>query len=280
MFYQAMLNGDNYCRFINGYYEFPLHWHSEIEIMYCLNGSFEMDIKSTAYSVCKGQSVFIDSAAPHNYRASNASTQTLLIEIGPIFLKKEFQMIAELIFDRHIIDVSSAEIEPTEISSDLDRLFKVIIHELESPGSPGSEWIISGCLYELSALIIRRFPCHIDSSSQRKKKLEAIEHVNQALQYTREKFNSVITIENVAKLTGLGISNFCKQFKKATQMSFHQYLNVFRIEKACSLLFGTEDSIGDISKKVGFTETKTFCRVFRKLMHLSPTEYREKIIRK
>jgi len=186
--------------------------------------------------------------------------------MGENFLKKNFQDLSERSFYEPVMD---------NIPERIKNLFDTILTELKQPDSIGSEWIITGCLFELAAFMLRELPGKSDISGQRIDRIRAIQSVSKSLEHMRMNYHKKITVEEAAQLTGHRKSSFCKHFKKATQMTFHKYLNTFRIDRACRMLSNGYDSIASIAKETGFFETKTFCRVFRENMKLTPTEYRK-----
>jgi transcriptional regulator GlxA family with amidase domain len=48
-----------------------------------------------------------------------------------------------------------------------------------------------------------------------------------------------------------------------------------RIKKACSLLLNTSESVNNISKMSGYDNPASFRRIFKQIMGISPSEYRE-----
>ncbi|MBD9097721.1 MAG: AraC family transcriptional regulator [Ruminococcaceae bacterium] len=70
-------------------------------------------------------------------------------------------------------------------------------------------------------------------------------------------------------------SNFCRNFKLATGTSFHNYLAKYRIINSCYLLRSTDYSIGKIAESVGCNDTHSFCRTFKKIMNMTPLQYRK-----
>jgi len=69
---------------------------------------------------------------------------------------------------------------------------------------------------------------------------------------------------------------FCKMFKKATGLTFTDYLGRVRVEKAKSLLLNPNLRISEIAYAVGFQSLTHFNRVFRELTGRSPTNFRKK----
>jgi AraC-like DNA-binding protein len=67
---------------------------------------------------------------------------------------------------------------------------------------------------------------------------------------------------------------FCKLFKKATGLTFTEYLGRVRIEKAKALLLNPHLRISEIAYDVGFQSLTHFNRVFRQVTGRSPTAFR------
>jgi AraC-like DNA-binding protein len=66
-------------------------------------------------------------------------------------------------------------------------------------------------------------------------------------------------------------------FKKATGMTFTDYLGRVRVEKAKNLLLNPHLRVSEIAYAVGFQSLTHFNRVFRALTGQSPTDFREKL---
>jgi AraC-like DNA-binding protein/ligand-binding sensor protein len=83
-----------------------------------------------------------------------------------------------------------------------------------------------------------------------------------------------IDLDNVAKAMHVSTFYFCKIFKKATGLTFTDYLGRVRIEKAKSLLLNPHLRISEIAYDVGFQSLTHFNRVFRQVTAQSPTAFR------
>ena len=84
-----------------------------------------------------------------------------------------------------------------------------------------------------------------------------------------------IDLDKVATAMHVSTFYFCKMFKKATGLTFTDYLSRVRVEKAKTLLLNPHLRISEIAYDVGFQSLTHFNRMFRKIVGQSPTAYRE-----
>lgn len=273
MFYQPLLIGNEpYYVYVVAFSPFGAHWHNEIEIIRCLSGSFKARIDGREYTVHRDEIVFVASAESHEFYDCEAGTKVQYVELGSIFLGNDFHIISELGFTKPVISLD----KNSDLYCDASPLVYSVLERLEAECVSPSvvhNWIVKSCLYDIAALMLR-LPSKKELSKERKNRMQAISNIQPAIDYISENYNHDITVEEIARFTGYSKSNFCNHFKVATQMSFHKYLNICRIGKACVLLAGKNMPIGKISEELGFGETKTFCRVFKQIMNMTPTEYR------
>lgn len=86
-----------------------------------------------------------------------------------------------------------------------------------------------------------------------------------------------LSVGDVAKMLNMSVFYFCKVFRKATGMTFTEYLAQVRVAKARNLLQNPHVRISEVAFEVGFQSITHFNRVFRKLTGESPTAYRSRM---
>lgn len=64
-------------------------------------------------------------------------------------------------------------------------------------------------------------------------------------------------------------------FKETSGVCFAEYLEKCRIDKSCTLLSDTQKTILEIASYVGYNSVYSFRRAFKRLFHVSPSQYRE-----
>ena len=98
-----------------------------------------------------------------------------------------------------------------------------------------------------------------------------------AKQFIADNYSESLSLEQVAKAVNTSSFYFCKMFKRITGLNFTEYVSRVRIERAKNLLLNPNLRISEIAFEVGFQSLTHFNRVFRKMVGLSPTDYRGKL---
>jgi AraC-like DNA-binding protein len=100
--------------------------------------------------------------------------------------------------------------------------------------------------------------------------------IRRAKAYISGHYGDPVSLDEMARTTHVSTFYFCKIFKKATALTFTDYLGRVRVEKAKNLLLNPHLRVSEIAYTVGFQSLTHFNRVFRKLAGESPTDFREK----
>ncbi len=90
-------------------------------------------------------------------------------------------------------------------------------------------------------------------------------------------YGDPISLDEIAQAMHVSTFYFCKMFKRATGLTFTDYLGRVRVEKAKNLLLNPHLRVSEIAYTVGFQSLTHFNRVFRKIAGEAPTDFREKL---
>jgi two-component system response regulator YesN len=104
--------------------------------------------------------------------------------------------------------------------------------------------------------------------------------VRRARAYIYEHFSeSDLTLEKAAESLQVSSVYLSRIFKQELGISFVSFITILRIKKASSLLNSTELSILEIAEEVGYDTQHYFSTSFKKLMGVSPNQYRKTILK-
>lgn len=102
--------------------------------------------------------------------------------------------------------------------------------------------------------------------------------IHQLKQFIMEYSHEDITLDALAKKVGLSPIYISKMFKEKQGVNYIDFLTECRIEKAKKLMGDPEKSIKEITFEVGYHDPNYFSKVFKKMCHVSPKEYRKTLL--
>lgn len=98
--------------------------------------------------------------------------------------------------------------------------------------------------------------------------------IQTSIDYITEHHMENLSIQQVAGVVNFSPTYFCRLFKKETGHSFVSYLTFVRIQRSVRLLRHTNYTIEQIAFDLGFNTQSYFSTIFKKVVGLSPSEYR------
>ncbi|WP_432663626.1 AraC family transcriptional regulator [Wukongibacter baidiensis] len=215
------------------------HNHSYAQIVIPLESYVYIQTDYGNFQIDDKSLGFIPPNCYHQYR-SESGKKSLVINIPNSMIKKT---------DMEKLKSSSK----TLIDNRISLLISLITQEIEE--NPDSESVKYLFFYLYDKIIER-------------KKSKSIDYIN-------KHYNESISVSHLAALEHYNVNYYTEWFKKQTGMTPRDYIQRLRIEKAKELLLTTKYSISEISNQVGYDHSSSFCRIFKLLENMNPTEYRK-----
>ena len=100
------------------------------------------------------------------------------------------------------------------------------------------------------------------------------EQLKPALEYIETHYGQPITLEALARLSGLSPKYFCRFFRAIVHRSPIDYVNYYRVECASHFLTTTDMTVAEIAQHCGFNDSSFFIKQFRKYKGTTPRHYR------
>lgn len=97
-----------------------------------------------------------------------------------------------------------------------------------------------------------------------------------AQEYIEKRFREKITVDELSEHSGIGRRTFERRFKKATSNTVVEYIQRVKVEAAKKQLESGRKTVNEVMFDVGYSDTKAFRDVFRKITGMSPVDYRNK----
>lgn len=161
-------------------------------------------------------------------------------------------------------------------------------NRLYSSGGANSYWNLLLYLVEkytdrqTAILASKYFAIDIDRDNQsafamfQGQKNHTDDKIKTAQEFIDSNIKEKITIDELADLVAIGRRSFERRFKVATNNSVLEYINRVKIESAKRSFEMSRKNINEVMYNVGYTDTKSFRTIFKKITGLTPIEYRNK----
>lgn len=104
------------------------------------------------------------------------------------------------------------------------------------------------------------------------------DRINTVYKFLMSNFHREISLQEIANVSHMSPTAFCRYFKSRTQKSFTQFLNELRVGHASKLLHDKSYSISDVCYESGFNNFTNFNKFFKAITKETPSNYRRKLI--
>jgi len=102
----------------------------------------------------------------------------------------------------------------------------------------------------------------------------AVRHLVRARDLADARYAEPLTVDDLAAAASLSRAHFSREFRRAFGETPYSYLLSRRLERAATLLRGTEYTVADICMQVGLTSVGSFTTSFTRAYGVTPTQYR------
>ncbi len=243
-----------------------MHRHSDVlELLYIKDGSGSYFINNSTYMVHKGNLIICSADVLHgehvlemNHMEScccvlnqvsvpGLPANTLLPEsASPVLFLDRDQELADYLFSG---------------------LYEALQHR---PASAASCQLLSAAILNLVWENLQERSSSIERGQPREDQF-----MQKVLSYMSRHYQEDLQLQDLGETFHISSYHFAHIFKKATGYSPMQYLTCLRIGEAQNLLMNTTLSISAVSEQTGFHDHAHFSSTFKKLVKLTPREYRQ-----
>ena len=105
--------------------------------------------------------------------------------------------------------------------------------------------------------------------------LEPYTEMAKTIKYMNEIYREQISVESLAEIACLSLSQFERKFKKMFHTTPLKYITKLRLNEACRALSQSTDSVAQIALKTGFCDQSYFTKIFTNKIGITPKAYRK-----
>ena len=239
-------------------FDFVPHAHHNVELLICTEGEYRVSCNFNEVILHRGDAMIAFSNDVHAYHR-HPSAKGIMIIASPTLLPG-----TQGLLNRQYGNFFFEQDE--ELVSLGEALFREYTQDADMDVMTGYLYVIYGKLRKSLPQIERVFP--VDS-----------EHFSKILQYVSEHYTQKLSLRSISEQFGISTCHISRTFTQKLSCSFLGYLHTLRVEHAKTLLQHSSQSILEIAYESGFSDQRTFNRVFKELTALTPKEYRKQQLR-
>ncbi len=252
-----------------GYYPQARHHYrerpsgsSQYILIYCVDGKGEISLNKTLHTVPADHFFIIPAGMSHAYHSDEQNPWSIYWI--------HFSGLKSINYSRFACQPLPIERSKTSRINDRIDLFSEIFRNLDRGFSIETLEYVNLCLPHLLASFTHLSQFRLIKESGEK------DPVAQSINFMLESLTKKLKLDEIAAETSLSASHFSRLFVNRTGHSPIDYFIQLKIQRACRLLDNSGWMIADVAREMGFDDQFYFSKVFRKVMGMSPGEYRKR----
>ena len=250
------------------------HVHRELEIGLVLDGVAQMTVDGHCFVLQSGSLYFINANEPHDIvAASESAVRIVYMQVSTHFCQDYLHLFRnlELVWHDLTNHISLAD------NLALTRLLlDVIVNYLDEGELSLLHSLTAICRLFARLLDIvpyRRF----DEAAYQAKKRRTL-RLQRITEYISAHCTEKISLSTLAEMEGVSVTHLSHFIHDNLNMTFQEYLNNLRLEKALHLINNTRHTLTDICMECGFSDVKYLNQNFQKHFGCAPRDYRASVL--
>lgn len=229
------------------------HFHKNLELIYIIEGNLNCTLNNVTYKMTAGDFGLCLPYDIHSYVPEKGCEYWILVFSGD-FVHSFSKEIVGKVGDGFVFRLK----KPVETYVKAQLIYN----------NAHTEYTLKSCLYAICEAYLSAVPLI-------PKDTEKAEIIVRIADYVFEKHTTRISLKDIATAFGYDYNYMSRHFKNIFNMSFTNFVNLYRLETAIELLKNTNDSLLEIALNSGFQSVRNFNDFFAKSLNTTPSKYRK-----
>ncbi len=183
------------------------------------------------------------------------------------------RLMAEILKRRDMIFYANSVVDEGHSYQDIRDIFFQLTAEYVSK-THSTECFLDSLMLRLLDRLVENY--RLGDNAIKAYETENDARMREIMQYILANLNQEISLNDLADQMFVSTSTLSRIFKKATGEYFADYVMELRVKMALGLLRHSDQNMTQIAMGAGFNNSASFNRAFKKVMGVTPSEYREK----
>lgn len=254
IFHQPLNSSSNYNFNISNYADtqWQPHFHKNLELIYVIKGGVNATLNGVNYTLNEGDFGLCLPFDIHSYTPKENTKYWVLVFSEDFIRYSAKQLVKKAVGFPFRCDAS---------------VTNFILNRLINNPAP-TILTLKSCLYALMEEFFANITLIAKTSNDR-----LTPHL--IIDFIETNYHNNLSLSNLAKQFGYDYNYMSRYFHNTFNMSFTDFLNIYRLENAINLLENTNKSISSIALESGFQSIRSFNKSFKNNMKITPLQYRK-----
>lgn len=253
-------------------FDYPWHYHPELEITYILSSQGVRYVGNSTENFYADDLVLLGANLPHAWHRTAGEaepTTAIVIYLKEDFLQERWMQSIEFTAIRHLFNAMNKG-----IAVDTAKALQLKPRFLELLKAPPFEKMILllQLLQELAWNTNYRFLCEHEFTCPLNHTDNA--RINAVYDYIQTHYLQQVSLADIAARLNMSEEYFSRFFSRTMKKPFFEFLNEYKINRACKLLLETDKQISEVCYESGFESVSFFYRQFKKFKKCQPRNFR------
>lgn len=250
--------------------EMDTHWHDNMELLLVLKGSVEIMVMGELYNIEENDIFIINSKEIHSISKKTDENLLLLVQFDVKFYSRYHYKFNEVMFKNDYF-IKKENKKETQI---LKKHIANMVWSINKK-KKGHRFIIGSEALRILYCLMECLECVQQNEEIDNNRDEKLLKFKEVLKYIDKNFTHKVTLGDLSNEFFFSNAHISRFFKEMMGVSFQQYLNYIRIDKASDLLLSTNKTITEIALESGLSSTKALNEIFTRHLGCTPSELRE-----
>lgn len=248
------------------------HWHSELEVGYCISGQGWFYFGDKIFEVRTGDIFVVNNMERHIAQAdAKDPSKYLFVYFDPMIIEQEnIELLLPFVYQPKQFQNKIPAHLP--VAEKIGLLILTLQEEFKERDKIYRSMMRS-VLLQICGLLLRHYS-RSTSHEEINQVLNLYHKLEPVLTFMKKHFQDEIELEDIASRLNLSPSRTRHLFKETFGEGFKEYLIQLRVNEAKRLLSCTDLPTMEICMQCGFQSHSPFYRAFKKIVGMTPQEYR------
>lgn len=245
------------------------HMHSDFELIIALGGDGYIKLKNDNYYLKSGDSFLINPNDIHEIKSCDESLKLIIIQFSRNFCNDYFPLLRSTYFN--IVNIKSVFDEKDYID------FINISKNLAISYMKMNSFFELDCVNMLTKILLylyENMPYEVFDDSKYPERKKKYQRINRISAYIDSNYQYPVRLSDLAKEEKITVTHLSHFFSENFGVTFQEYLNSIRLEKALILAENKNLSLSSISQMSGFSDPKYLIKTFQNRFGYSFKEFK------